>query len=57
MEESVCCGVKLGQTVPNFTMETYEPSKFAFGKVSLDEVKKGGKWTILVFYPADFTFV
>ena len=43
--------------MPNFTMDVYDPVNRAFGKLSLDEVKKDGKWTLLVFYPADFTFV
>lgn len=47
----------VGSFVPNFEMETYEPAQGDFGKVSLDAIKKSGKWTILVFYPADFTFV
>ncbi len=49
--------VSVGSLVPDFEMETYEPSQGDFGKVSLGEIKKQGKWTILVFYPADFTFV
>jgi peroxiredoxin (alkyl hydroperoxide reductase subunit C) len=49
--------VSVGATVPDFTMETYEPAKGDFGSVSLADLKKAGKWTILVFYPADFTFV
>ena len=43
--------------VPNFEMETYDPAEREFGKISLDQLKKQDKWTILVFYPADFTFV
>jgi peroxiredoxin (alkyl hydroperoxide reductase subunit C) len=43
--------------VPNFEMETYNPASREFGKVSLEGLKKAGRWTILVFYPADFTFV
>ena len=49
--------VSVGATVPDFEMETYEPALGDFGKVSLADIKKDGKWTILVFYPADFTFV
>ena len=47
----------VGQDVPDFKMETYEPSSGQFGEVSLADLKSEGKWTILVFYPADFTFV
>lgn len=49
--------VKVGKPVENFTLNTYEPEEFGFGQISLEELKKAGKWTILVFYPADFTFV
>lgn len=55
LDEMVPLGV--GQEVPEFKMETYEPSSGSFGEVSLANLKKDGKWTILVFYPADFTFV
>ena len=49
--------IQVGQMVPEFEMETYLPTKKDFGKFSLAEAKKAGKWTVLVFYPADFTFV
>jgi peroxiredoxin (alkyl hydroperoxide reductase subunit C) len=49
--------VKVGREVPEFEMETYDPAEGGFGKISLAELKKAKKWTILVFYPADFTFV
>ena len=49
--------IQVGQIVPDFTMETYLPTKKDFGSFSLAEAKKAGKWTVLVFYPADFTFV
>ncbi|MGE3173072.1 MAG: peroxiredoxin [Planctomycetota bacterium] len=49
--------IQVGQVVPDFEMETYEPSKQDFGKFSLAEARKANKWTVLVFYPADFTFV
>jgi peroxiredoxin (alkyl hydroperoxide reductase subunit C) len=62
MSEHDCCGceplmVSVGADVPNFAMDVFDPVNRAFGKVSLDELKKAGKWTVLVFYPADFTFV
>jgi alkyl hydroperoxide reductase subunit AhpC len=49
--------VRVGQPVPDFKMETYDPKEKSFGDVSLAEIKKSGKWTVLVFYPADYTFV
>ncbi len=52
-----CCALKVGQAVPDFKLETYEPAKGDFGEISLQKMKADKKWTILVFYPADFTFV
>ena len=52
-----CCALKVGHAVPDFTLETYEPEKGDFGEISLEKLKAEKKWTILVFYPADFTFV
>jgi len=49
--------LQVGATVPDFEMTTYEPTKSEFGKYSLKQNKKDGKWSVLVFYPADFTFV
>jgi NADH-dependent peroxiredoxin subunit C len=49
--------VKVGQMVPDFEMEVFDPKRNDFGKVSLSDLKKQGKWTVLVFYPADYTFV
>ncbi|HEY9171516.1 MAG TPA: redoxin domain-containing protein [Verrucomicrobiae bacterium] len=54
------CGkqvVSVGMQVPNFEMEVYDPVDRAFGKISLDSVRKQERWMLLVFYPADFTFV
>lgn len=55
--EEVCCCLKVGQDVPDFGIETFEPSKGDFGEFSLEAHKTNKKWTILFFYPADFTFV
>ena len=49
--------LNVGAVVPDFEMETYNPAEGDFGKFSLAENKQAGKWTVLVFYPADFTFV
>jgi peroxiredoxin (alkyl hydroperoxide reductase subunit C) len=56
-EKCECVKVSVGMDVPNFEMETYDPSEGEFGKISLDALKKKKKWTVLFFYPADFTFV
>jgi NADH-dependent peroxiredoxin subunit C len=49
--------VGLGQRVADFEFETYEPAKGDFGKFSLADQIAKKRWTILFFYPADFTFV
>jgi len=45
--------VKIGQEVPEFGMAIYHDDEIK--KVNLSDYK--GKWLVLVFYPADFTFV
>jgi len=49
--------IQVGQQVPDFTLDTYLPESGDFGSISLEKLKADGKWTVLVFYPADFTFV
>ncbi|MFZ9856365.1 MAG: peroxiredoxin [Limisphaerales bacterium] len=49
--------LRVGQQVPDFTLETYDPASGQFSQLSLAEQKAAGRWTVLVFYPADFTFV
>ena len=45
--------VKVGEPVPDFEFEVYHND--AIKTMSLSSLR--GKWTVLVFYPADFTFV
>jgi len=45
--------VKIGQKVPDFTLEAYHQDKIK--KIKLSNYK--GKWVVLIFYPADFTFI
>jgi peroxiredoxin (alkyl hydroperoxide reductase subunit C) len=49
--------VKVGEVVPDFEMDTFDAGEQGFGKVSLADLKSKKKWTVLVFYPADYTFV
>lgn len=49
--------LQVGSAVPDFKLETFEPSKGDFGETSLETLKANKRWTILFFYPADFTFV
>ncbi len=48
-----CAALQVGQKAPDFTMEGY--FKGEKKKYSLSDYK--GKWTVLFFYPLDFTFV
>ena len=45
--------VKVGEPVPDFEFEVFQ--KGAVKTLSLSALR--GKWAVLVFYPADFTFV
>ncbi|GBU10670.1 alkyl hydroperoxide reductase [Erysipelotrichaceae bacterium] len=49
-------GAKVGKAAPKFEMEALLADG-SFGKVTLQENMDAGKWTILYFYPLDFTFV
>ncbi len=48
--------VYIGKPAPDFKMEAFLPDG-TFGEVSLAANKAANKWTVLYFYPADFTFV
>lgn len=45
--------VKVGESVPDFEFEVYHQG--AVKTMSLSKLR--GKWVVLVFYPADFTFI
>lgn len=45
--------IKIGQTIPDFTLEAYYQNELK--KISLSDYK--GRWLVILFYPADFTFV
>ncbi len=47
--------MKIGEKVKDFEVDAYLPEKDAIGKIRLSDYK--GKWVVLAFYPADFTFV
>jgi peroxiredoxin (alkyl hydroperoxide reductase subunit C) len=49
--------LKVGDKVPNLTFEVYDPNDKKFKVIKTEELLKEGKWIILFFYPADFTFV
>ena len=43
----------IGKEVEHFVTEAYQNGKFL--TVNSDDLK--GKWNVIVFYPADFSFV
>lgn len=45
--------LKIGQTVPDIHFQVYQNDQFKDSSLSAYK----GKWLILLFYPADFTFV
>ncbi|NTU46297.1 redoxin domain-containing protein [Candidatus Roizmanbacteria bacterium] len=45
--------VNIGQAIPEFSLDIFQNEQTK--KVSLSDYK--GKWLLLLFYPADFTFV
>ena len=44
---------KIGQKVTEFEVSAYQNNDFK--KIKLSDYK--GKWVVLLFYPADFTFI
>lgn len=53
-KEQIMATAKVGKEAPDFGAPAYQ--KGQFGSVQLsDYVKKG--WTLLCFYPGDFTYV
>ncbi len=47
------CAVKVGETIPNFTAKAYKNNDI----IDITFETYRGKWLVLFFYPADFTFV
>jgi len=45
--------LNIGDTIPSLELDIYQNDKFS--KIKLDDYR--GKWLVLLFYPADFTFV
>ncbi len=47
--------VKIDTPTPDFDLPAYDPVKDDTTNISLEDMK--GKWIVLFYYPADFTFV
>lgn len=52
-----CEYARIGHKVKDFKIETYNPVNYGFSELDLAKLQQEGKWVILFFYPADFTFV
>jgi peroxiredoxin (alkyl hydroperoxide reductase subunit C) len=44
-----------GQIVPEIEFETYDPATGEFRTFALGRQREAARWTVLLFYPADFT--
>ena len=44
----------IGKKLPEFRLDAYNPAKEEFVTVTNEDLK--GSYTVLIFYPADFTF-
>lgn len=53
MEIETLSPLTIGQVVPDFEFEYFQDESFR--KMQFSDLK--GKWVVVVFYPADFTFV
>lgn len=54
-EEKTMSSTMVRQEMPKFTMDAYDAKTGHYKEVSSDDYK--GKWAVICFYPADFTFV
>ena len=45
----------IGKKLPEFNLDAYDPKTNEFIKISDKDLE--GEWKVLMFYPADFTFV
>ncbi|WP_243311855.1 peroxiredoxin [Fundidesulfovibrio agrisoli] len=52
-----CEHAHVGKPVTDFTADVFDPEEGFFGEISLEKLRTEKKWTVLFFYPADFTFV
>ncbi len=57
MPDEVIREVKVGQKVPDFKIKYFDPVAKGFGQMNLYDFLQQGKWVVLFFYPADYTFV
>lgn len=44
----------IGEQAPNFKAKMYHPQNEEFGEIDLKDLR--GKWVVMAFHPADFTF-
>ena len=45
----------INQRIPDFKLQAFDPEGGVFKSISSEDLR--GKWSVLFFYPADFTFV
>ena len=57
MTEETLCALKIGSKIPDIEVDAYLPAEKDFGKINFHSMLQTGKWIIVFFYPADYTFV
>jgi peroxiredoxin (alkyl hydroperoxide reductase subunit C) len=55
MEKNIMSSTMVRQEMPKFTMDAFDAKTGHFKTISSEDYK--GKWVVICFYPADFTFV
>ena len=48
---------RIDQKFPHFSLEVYLPEKDDVGKFTLGDASLQDKWLVILYYPADFTFI
>ncbi|NPA34982.1 MAG: peroxiredoxin [Chlorobi bacterium] len=49
--------LQVGKPIQDFEFQYYDPKTDQWGRMRLYDILKEGKWVIMFWYPADFTFV
>lgn len=49
--------IKIGEHLKDNSLDAYLPEKKDFGRITFSDITGSGKWLIVFFYPADYSFV
>jgi len=48
---------RVDEKFPQFSLEVYLPEKDDTGRITSSDKELAGKWLVILYYPADFTFI